>query len=400
MLIGRHSFIRQNKLSDVAGRIDYISNPKRQEHLYATYQTEGATSEFWKNLARENQLDFKASGTAGKCIEGREFIIALPESFVEYKADDVVRLFTDSFHKRYGVECSAALHHNKRMTNYHIHLVFSERKMLEHPEVKIAIRNMFYDEQGKHRRTKKEILDEQGNLRVGCSIIPKGEVYESHIFTKKDEWFKNDAFTREVKEMFTEIINSHVKEESEKLSVFQQGGVYLATKKIGKNNPKEAEIRADNAARQEWNDMRKLMEKLQKQSQAMKSTQQELSLLKKQLSETTGFFKGKVRKSLEGKIEQAEKQEKRIHTDMEQMVTQAGYPDVQSFAKTYQKSEKLVREYNEELRAWENQTEQKKEPSSEPPKKASIREKLHRYQQESRQQPKRSVKKKSMDRER
>ena len=53
--------------------------------------------------------------------------------------------------------------------------------------------------------------------------------------------------------MFTEIINSHVKEESEKLSVFQQGGVYLATKKIGKNNPKEAEIRADNAARQEWN---------------------------------------------------------------------------------------------------------------------------------------------------
>ena len=40
--------------------------------------------------------------------------------------------------------------------------------------------------------------------------------------------------TKEVKEMFTEIINSHVKEESEKLSVFQQGGVYLATKKIGK----------------------------------------------------------------------------------------------------------------------------------------------------------------------
>ena len=400
MLIGRHSFIRQNKLSDVAGRIDYISNPKRQEHLYATYQTEGATSEFWKNLARENQLDFKASGTAGKCIEGREFIIALPESFVEYKVDDVVRLFTDSFHKRYGVECSAALHHNKRMTNYHIHLVFSERKMLEHPEVKIATRNMFYDEQGKHRRTKKEILDEQGNLRAGCSIIPKGEVYESHIFTKKDEWFKSDVFTREVKEMFTEIINSHVKEESEKLSVFQQGGVYLATKKIGKNNSKEAEIRADNAVRQEWNDMRKLMEKLQKQSQAMKSTQQEISSLKKQLSETTGFFKGKVRKSLEGRIEQAEKQEKRIHTDMEQTVKQAGYPDVQSFAKTYQKSEKLVREYDEELRAWENQTEPIKEQPSELPKKTSIRGKLHRYQQESRQQSKQSTKKKSMDRER
>ena len=56
--------------------------------------------------------------------------------------------------------------------------------------------------------------------KKASSIIPKGEVYESHIFTKKEEWFKSKAFTREVKEMFTEIINCHVKEESEKLSVF------------------------------------------------------------------------------------------------------------------------------------------------------------------------------------
>ena len=476
MLIGRHSFIRQSKLSDVAGRIDYISNPKRQEYLYATYQTEGATLEFWKNLARENQLDFKASGSAGKCIEGREFIIALPESFVQYRADDVVRLFTESFHKRYGVECSAALHHNKAKTNYHIHLVFSERKMLEQPEVKVATRNMFYDEQGKHRRTKKEVLDEQGNLRAGCSIIPKGEVYESHIFTKKDEWFKNKAFTKEVKELFTDTINRYVKEESEKLSVFQQGGVYLATKKIGKNNPKAEEIKADNAARQEWNrtvdvalvegvpeedilkikqekiadktlqsirthgwlpdmfrqiirgakdflqevifkfklppkpvpkidlqewkDMQKLMYELQRQSMEIKRTQQDISSLKKQLSELRGLFKGKERKSLEGKIELLEDLEKRLHKSLEQIVKREGYPNVQAFQKVYNKAEELIIEYNEELRAWKNQTEQKKEKTLEQPKKASVLEKLHRYQQEGRQQPKRSVKKKSMDRER
>ncbi len=476
MLIGRHSFIRQSKLSDVAGRIDYISNLKRQEYLYATYQTEGATPEFWKNLARENQLDFKASGSAGKCIEGREFIIALPESFVQYRADDVVRLFAETFHKRYGVECIAALHHNKTKKNYHIHLVFSERKMLEQPEVKIATRNMFYDEQGKHRRTKKEILDEQGNLRAGCSIIPKGEVYESHIFTKKDEWFKNKAFTKEVKELFTDTINRYVKEESEKLSVFQQGSVYLATKKIGKNNPKAEEIKADNAARQEWNrtvdvalvegvpeedilkikqekitdktlqsirihgwmpdmfrqiirgakdflqevifnfklslkpvpkidlqewkDMQKVMEKLQKQSQEIKRIQQEIHSLKKQLSEARGLFIGKERKSLERKIEQAEKSEKRMHTNMAQIAQQAGYPDVQSFAKVYHKSEKLVQEYNEDLMAWKNQMEQKKEKMLVQPKKASVLEKLHQYQQEGRQQTKRSVKKKAMDKER
>lgn len=130
MLIGRHSFIRQNKLSDVAGRIDYISNPKRQEHLYATYQTEGATPEFWKNLARENQLDFKASGTTGKCIEGREFIIALPESFVEYKADDVVRLFTDSFHKGYNENGVLSSIDDNRVCGRFIHT---------EPEIKIVI---------------------------------------------------------------------------------------------------------------------------------------------------------------------------------------------------------------------------------------------------------------------
>ncbi len=49
-----------------------------------------------------------------------------------------------------------------------------------------------------------------------------------------------NAFTREVKELFTDTINCYVKEESEKLSVFQQGGVYLATKENRKNNPKAA----------------------------------------------------------------------------------------------------------------------------------------------------------------
>ena len=37
------------------------------------------------------------------------------------------------------------------------------------------------------------------------------------------------------------------------LKVFDKNSVYLPTKKIGKNNPKENEIKADNAARQEWN---------------------------------------------------------------------------------------------------------------------------------------------------
>ena len=250
----------------------------------------------------------------------------------------------------------------------------------------------------------------------------------------------------------------------------------MAMKKIGKNNPKAEEIKADNAARQEWNrtvdvalvegvpeedilkikqekitdetlqsirthgwlpdmfrqiirgakdflqevifkfklpprtvpkidlqewkDMQKLMYELQGQSREIKRTQQDISSLKKQLSELRGLFKGKERKSLEGKIELLEDLEKRLHRSMGRIVKREGYPNVQSFQKVYNKAEELIMEYNEELRAWKNQTKPKKENPLEQPQKASVLEKLHRYQQEGRQQPKRSVKKKSMDRER
>ena len=53
--------------------------------------------------------------------------------------------------------------------------------------------------------------------------------------------------------MYTELINCHISDPEQHLKVFDKNSVYLPTKKIGKNNPKEDEIKADNAARQEWN---------------------------------------------------------------------------------------------------------------------------------------------------
>lgn len=151
------------------------------------------------------------------------------------------------------MECISALHHNKRKTNYHIHLIFAERQLLDKPIEKIATRNMFYDERGKHRRTRKEILDEAGNIRKKCKVIKKGEVYERNLFTKKNELFKADGFLDEVKRLYTDLINVYAIKEEDKLHVFDKNGMYLATKKIGKNNPKAAEIEAGNMERVRWN---------------------------------------------------------------------------------------------------------------------------------------------------
>lgn len=241
-----------SKLHNVRGRITYISSHAKQENLYAVYET--TDRHYWTELARFNQQEFLKSGTDGKCIEARELIIALPESFPDlYDPDRLLQLFTNRFKEKYGVECVSALHHNKRKTNYHIHLIFSERELLPEPIEKIAIRNMFYNEQKKHVRTKKEILDDSGKVRKGCKIIKKGEVYERTLFTAKNKLFKQEHYLDEAKRFYTDLINLLIEDDKNKLHVFDKNGLYLATKKIGKNNPKAEQIKTDNEVRMMWN---------------------------------------------------------------------------------------------------------------------------------------------------
>ena len=88
----------------------------------------------------------------------------------------------------------------------------------------------------------------------GCRIIKKGEVYERKLFTIKEEHFKSEGFLDEVKRSYTDLINLYVKDEKNKLKVFERGGVYLATKKIGKNNPKAERMEVDNRYWKWWNE--------------------------------------------------------------------------------------------------------------------------------------------------
>ena len=96
-------------------------------------------------------------------------------------------------------------------------------------------------------------MDEAGNIRKKCKVIKKGDVYERNLFTTKNEMFKADGFLDEVKRLYTDLINVCAINEEDKLHVFDRNGMYLATKKIGKNNPKAAEIEADNMERVRWN---------------------------------------------------------------------------------------------------------------------------------------------------
>ena len=79
------------------------------------------------------------------------------------------------------------------------------------------------------------------------------EAYERDIFTAKDKQFKSRAFLKEAKVYMMDYINTLLPENYPKLTIFDDEEVYLPMLKIGKNNPKEAEIKAANELRKAWN---------------------------------------------------------------------------------------------------------------------------------------------------
>ena len=246
----RITFLQMTNLHNVSERIDYITSPERQEYLYATYET--ASKEFWQELSEENQRDFVKYGTTGKCIEAREIVLALPKEFKRYEPEERLIYLTKKFKEKYNVECVSALHHNKRKTNLHMHLIFSEREKLPEPIEKIATRTMYFDNHGKKVRTKKEAMTEKGTLKRGYKMIPKGKVYEKTAFAPKKKIFKEKGFLDEVKEFYTEIMNKNLSERNQ-MKVFPKNTPLLPTKKIGKNNPKAKNIEMNNWLRGEWN---------------------------------------------------------------------------------------------------------------------------------------------------
>lgn len=83
-------------------------------------------------------------------------------------------------------------------------------------------------------------------------MIPKGEVYEEHLFDKKNPRFKQKSFTEDVKIFFTDLMNRQMSEPN-RMQVFPKNSPFLPTKKIGKNNPKAEFVEETNRLKDEWN---------------------------------------------------------------------------------------------------------------------------------------------------
>lgn len=195
-------YARQTALTNVGGRIDYISNPARQEHLLAVH--DGAADlldgAYWRTLAQECKATQKHTSADHRGVQGRELVIQLSNALLQRMTpEQIASKLAASFEQQYHRPCIVAIHWNNAKTNLHAHLIYSERDLLEEPEVKVATRALFFDEDGKRCYKKAAILDDAGELRPGCRIVPKGEIYERRCFGSVDQSFSSKAWLHAAK---------------------------------------------------------------------------------------------------------------------------------------------------------------------------------------------------------
>lgn len=224
-------YLDSRKLTNVKGRIKYITNKDKQENIVDYFNT--ADNEFWKMLAKENQERHRQVKAGGKCCEARELIIGIPQN-----ATITAEQICNTFKNKYGVECSCAIHQNNKegIINKHCHLIFSERVKLDVPEIvaeKRAARTYYYDEKG-NKCKKAEAVK---TVKKG-TILQKGS---TRCFSDKNEHFKTQKFIYECKELFLKNllqIDWSLRAEKQNKE--------LSEKHIGKNNPKAEYIKQNN----------------------------------------------------------------------------------------------------------------------------------------------------------
>lgn len=170
------SFAKVTKLSNVAGRGDYISNPERQEDIVV--KSEPVDWKPYQQFERENQK------TSVRNNEGREIVFALPNEWAKLDKNELARRVQTLAIVAVGksTDMQWAVHWNKARTNLHAHVIFSERTRDRAPGT--WDRDIYLTADGKvARRAADRARDKTGNVLP--PVHRKGDLKGG--FTAKDK---------------------------------------------------------------------------------------------------------------------------------------------------------------------------------------------------------------------
>jgi hypothetical protein len=209
------AFARMAKLTDIVERADYISNPKRQEHIVLM-----SPSVDWKLYHDFEEAHRKS---VNKNYEGREVNFSLPNDWDALPPEEltakVQALAVAAVSKETDLQWS--VHLNKRKNNLHVHVIFSERCRV-HDATKKYSQDVFLKEDGKVARFKAErAKNEDGSDKP--PVHRKGD--SKGGFSAKDRRYAAMTWARDVKAALEKRLRDFgvVIEERNPLHEFHQG---------------------------------------------------------------------------------------------------------------------------------------------------------------------------------
>lgn len=216
---------------------------------------------------------------------------------------------------------------------------------------------------------------------------------------------KQEHYLDEAKRFYTDLINLLIEDDKDKLHVFDKNGLYLATKKIGKNNPKAEQIKENNEVRMQWNhevdralvsqvpedEIRQIKQKWiterirlsidvfgkcpEKLAGIITTATAKLALLISKILTAARLTK---KKEFENRIATKTEEIRTLKAGLSGIVRQHGFATVQDFYTAFYTAQRVTDAYQKECAKWDKSYGEKATPKAE-----SMHEKLQRYQEKA-----------------
>lgn len=244
------AFARNTKVTNAAGRSDYISDKKRQEEIVLHRSSMKYDWVIHAQFEKEHQK-FKTANN-----EAQEVMFKLPNEL--YDDPEKLAAVCDAITQRIvgspNRDYEYAVHWNHSRTNLHCHLLFSERENTKELVPKLYKRDIWYNRQtqriARAGSPGAELIHRKGEVQLD----PDGNIkYESDIFTPKDTRYVSRGFVHEIRQICQEVMNEHGFEYDNTT----KDSPYLPQRKLYKGASEDylAAARSYNEAVKEYNEL-------------------------------------------------------------------------------------------------------------------------------------------------
>lgn len=231
---------RVAKISNAVGRSNYITDEKRQEEIVLHKKN---MQHSWEEHSAFEKVHQKTNVANNEALEVH---IALPNKLAD-RLVDLRKICDDLTHEIVGEnkDYEYAVHWNHNRTNFHVHILFSERENQQELEPKTYKRDIYYNFEekklSKKSDPKAEIIHHKGEVQKDQDGNIK---YQTDIFKAKDTKFIKSSFVHEKNRTVEKVMKAY----GYNLEYQDKDSPYLAQKKLYKGASQDYLEKA-----KEWN---------------------------------------------------------------------------------------------------------------------------------------------------